>query len=281
MWKKSLENLASVIGDGPDLRITRRPMIGIILTDYDAKIAAKLGIPVAYGTRLSDVVDGMGAQQAGLQKDDVIVAMDGHELVAGTTLGLILAAKHAGDVVEVTFYRGTEKKTATMTLSGRPIPTIPTSAAKLAEQVGQIYHQYEAQIEELLNNASEAECSHKPTPTEWSVKEVLAHLIHSELGWQNYASEVMGGYEGAYDGFGGNIQARIDATMEVYPTKEALFKELKAHDRESISMLSHIPEEFLAHKGRYWKLVYQANQNPYHLQAHIEQMKVAIQSARA
>jgi uncharacterized protein YndB with AHSA1/START domain len=280
-WKKALENLASVLGEGPDLRITRRPMLGIVLTDYDAKIAAKLGIPVAYGTRLSDVVNGMGAQKAGLQKDDVIIAMDGHELVAGTTLGSILAAKHTGDMVEVTFYRGTEKNTASMTLSGRPIPTIPASAAELADQVGQIYHQYEAQIEELVNSASEAQCSHKPAPAEWNAKEVLAHLIHSELGWQNYASEVIGGHEAAYDGFGGNVQARIDATLEVYPTKDDLLKELKAHDHESISMLAHIPDEFLAHKGRYWKLVYQANQNPYHLQAHIEQMKTAIQSVGA
>jgi len=240
-----------------------------------------LGVPVAYGTRLGDVVNGMGAQKAGLQKDDVIIAMDGHELVAGTTLGSILTSRHAGDVVEVMFYRGAEKKTASMTLSGRPIPTIPTSGAGLAEQVGQIYHQYEAQIEELLNAASEVECAHKPASAEWSAKEVLAHLIHSELGWQNYASEVMGGYEGAYDGFGGNIQARIDATLEVYPTKDDLLKELKAHDRESIRMLAHIPDEFLSHKGRYWKLVYQANQNSYHLQSHLEQMKAAIQSARA
>jgi uncharacterized protein YndB with AHSA1/START domain len=280
-WKNALENLASVLGEGPDLRITKRPMLGIILTDYDAKIAAMLEIPVAYGTRLGDVVDGMGAQKAGLQKDDVIIAMDGHELIAGTTLGSTLAGKHAGDVVEVAFYRGAEKRTARMTLSGRPIPTIPTSAAGLAEQVGQIYHQYEAQIDELFGKATEAECSHKPSSTEWSAKEVLAHLIHSELGWQNYASEVIGGHEGAYDGFGGNIQARIDATLEVYPTKDDLLQELKDHDRESISMLANIPDEFLAHKGRYWKLVYQANQNPYHLQAHLEQMKAAIQSARS
>lgn len=280
-WSKALDNLASVAGDGPDLRITKRPMLGIVLTDFDATIAEKLGIPVAYGTRLGDVVEGMGAQKAGLRKDDVVVAMDGHELVAGTTLGSLLAGKHAGDVAEVTFYRGAEKKTAKMILSGRPIPSIPDSPAGLAEQVGQIYHQYEDQIDEVLKNASDAECSHKPAPAEWSAKEVLAHLIHSELGWQNYASEVIGGHEGAYDGFGGNIQARIDATLEVYPTKDALLGELKAHDAESISMLAHIPEEFLSHKGRYWKLVYQANQVPYHLQAHMQQIKVAIQSARS
>jgi uncharacterized protein YndB with AHSA1/START domain len=60
-WESALENLASVLENGPDLRITRRPMLGIIVADYNAEISTKLGVPVEYGTRLSDVFDGMGA----------------------------------------------------------------------------------------------------------------------------------------------------------------------------------------------------------------------------
>jgi uncharacterized protein YndB with AHSA1/START domain len=279
-WRSGLENLASVLENGSDLRITKRPMLGIIIGDYSAEIAAKLGIPVEYGTRLSDVVDGMGAQKAGLEKDDVIVAIDGHELTIGTTLGLVMSSKHAGDVVDISFYRGSEKKAVKMTLSGRPIPAIPTSGLELSRQVEPIYQHFEEEIETIINSANEVECSQKPSPSEWSAKEVLAHLIHSGLGWQNYATEVIGGHEAAYDGFGGNIQARIDATVAIYPTKHELMNELIAHDAESISMLAHIPAEFLTHKGRFWKLAYQANQNSYHLQTHLEQIKAAIQSAK-
>ena len=168
-----------------------------------------------------------------------------------------------------------------MTLSGRPIPPIPSSSLELSKQIEGIYQQFEAQIEEVLNNASEEECSHKPTPTEWNAKETLAHLIHSELGWQNFASEVIGGHEGAYDDFGGNNQTRIDSTVAIFPTKNELLKELTAHDAESVSMLAHIPQEFLSHRGRFWKLVYTANQNPYHLQTHLEQIKAAIQASRS
>ncbi len=279
-WRSALENLASVLENGPDLRITRRPMLGIYIGEFNAEIAAELCIPVDFGIRLEGVVDGMGAQDAGLQKDDVIVAMDGHELTAGALLGSIISTKHAGEVVEVTFYRGAEKKSVKMTLSGRPIPTIPTSSIDLVKQVEPIYRRYETEIEELLNAASEEECSFKPGPADWSVNEVLAHLIHSELGWQNYATEVVGGHEGAYDGFGGNIQARIDGTTAIFSTKSALLKELKAHDAETLAMLAHIPVEFLSHKGKFWKLVYQASQNSYHLQTHMEQIRSAIQSAR-
>ena len=278
-WQSALENLASVLENGPDLRITRRPMLGIIVADYNADIAAKLGVPVEYGTRLSDVVDGMGAQKAGLQNDDVIISIDGHELTTATPFASTMASKHAGDVVDVTFYRGRDKKTAKMTLSGRPIPPIPSSSLELSKQVEPIYHQFEKEIEEVLNTASEAQCSHKPGPSEWSAKDVLAHLIHSELGWQNYATEIIGGHEPSYDDFAGNIQARIDGTVAIYQTKAELLKELKAHDAETVSMLAHIPTEFLSHIGRFWKLSYQANQNSYHLQAHLEQMRSAIQSA--
>ncbi len=278
-WRSSLENLTSVLENGADLRITRRPMLGIIIDDYNAEIAAKLGVPVDYGTRLSDVVDNMGAQKAGLQKDDVIISVDGHELTTGTSLTSYMASKHAGDVVDLVFYRGPAKKNAKMTLSGRPIPPVATSGQGLARQVEPIYRQFEKEIEEIINTASETECSHKPAPSEWSAKEVLAHLIHSELGWQNAASEIIGGTTAIYDEYGANVQARIDGTVSIFKTKDELWNELKNHDAETISMLAHLPEEFISHKGRFWKLTFEAHQNIYHQQLHVEQLRVAIQSA--
>jgi len=279
-WTKGLENLTSVLENGPDLRITARPMLGIFTDQFDAGIAEKLGVPITQGLRLSGVVEGLGAQKAGLIADDVITGMDGHEITGAATFGLYMKDKKAGNKVEVTFYRGTEKKTTTMKLSGRPIPPIPLSGPELSNQVEPIYQQYESEIESLLQGASEAECAKKPAPAEWSVNEVLAHLIHSELGWQNVMTEIMGGNEASYDDWGGNIQARIDGTVAIFTTKAELFKELKNHDAETIDMLSHIPSEFLAHKGKFWKLVFEVNQSPYHLQSHLEQMRSAIQSAR-
>ena len=194
-WAKALENLASVLEKGPDLRITTRPMLGIFTDEFNATIAEKLGIPVVQGVRLSGLVDGLGAQKAGLIADDVIIAMDGHEITGGATFAIFMQNKKAGDKVEVTFYRCAEKKTTSMTLSGRPIPPIPSSGLELSKQVEPVYKQYENEIELLLKDASEEECAKKPAPAEWSVNEVLAHLIHSELGWQNALTEIMGGFE--------------------------------------------------------------------------------------
>ena len=74
-WKNGLENLTSVLETGEDLRFTLRPMLGIIGNDFTPEQAKALGVPVTEGLRLGGVVEGLGAQNAGLQADDVIVGM--------------------------------------------------------------------------------------------------------------------------------------------------------------------------------------------------------------
>ena len=279
-WAKALENLTSVLENGADLRITTRPMLGIYTDEFNAGIAQKLGVPITQGLRLSGVIEGLGAQKAGLISDDVITSLDGHEITGAATFSLYMKNKKAEDKVEVTFYRCAEKKTTSMTLFGRPIPPTPISGLELSKQVEPVYKQYESEIELLLIAASEEVCAKKPAPAEWSANEVLAHLIHSELGWQNVMTEIMGGHESMYDDWGGNIQAHIDGTVATFTTKAELFNELKNHDAETLNMLIHIPSDFITHKGKFWKLAFQANQNSYHLQSHLEQMRSAIQSTR-
>jgi uncharacterized protein YndB with AHSA1/START domain len=279
-WSNSLENLASVLETGADLRITSRPMLGVYLGEFNPDIARRLGIPVDYGASISGLIDGMSAQKAGLMKDDVIVALDGHDLATDVSTGSILSTKHAGDEVEVVFYRGQAKKTVKMVLSGRTIPTIPASAKELSRQLEPTYRRYEAEFETLLNGASDQECVYKPASDEWSANEVLAHLIQSEIGWQNYASEIVAGNEGYYDDYSGNLQARIDGTTTIFATKAELFKQLKAHDAETLALINHLPEDIVSHKGRFWKLTLQAHENSYHLQDHLEQIRNAIKSAR-
>jgi uncharacterized protein YndB with AHSA1/START domain len=279
-WAKGLENLASVLENGPDLRITNRPMLGIYTDIFNAGVAEKLSIPIKEGLRLGGVVEGLGAQKAGLQADDVIVEMNGQNITGAATFASFIGNKLAGEIIEVTFYRCAEKITVKMTLSGRPIPPIPASGIELSKQIEPTYIRFENEIETLLNDTSDLESTKKPAPSEWSVNEVLAHLIHSELGWQNLVTEIMGGHESFSDDWGGNIQAYIDAIVSVFPTKTELFKQLKIHDAVTLKLLANIPQEFLTHKGRFWKLAFQANQNPYHLQTHLEQMKAAIHASR-
>jgi uncharacterized protein YndB with AHSA1/START domain len=279
-WELSLQNLASVLGSGPDLRITSRPMLGISLSDFNAEIAKKLGVPVNVGIRLDGVVDGMGAKAAGLQKDDVLVDFAGHELVDFSSLSSAVNGKKAGDTVAVTYYRGEVKITTNLILSGRPIPAIPPSLSELSSEMGKAYAQAETQMTSFLQGISEPEADFKSAPEEWSIKEVIAHLIHSERGWQNAITEIAGGQEASYDGFGGNLSARNQATLKAFPTLIELEAEWKRLNTETVALLAYLPSELFQRKGSYWRLAYQCLYLPTHFFSHLEQMQAALEAAR-
>jgi uncharacterized protein YndB with AHSA1/START domain len=279
-WVKGLENLASVLESGPDLRVTRRPMLGIGVGEFNAQVANELGVPVVEGIRLDSVIDGMGAQAAGLQKNDVLIGMHGQPITGFAALSNVISTLSTGDEVEVTFYRGGEKRTVNMTLSQRPIPEIPSTPAALAEALKLPYASSEADLTVFLEGLTEEEASFKPAPDEWNVKEVLAHLIHSERGWQNIISEIIGGHEASYDDFGGNPQARIDATLAAYPSINALLEEYKLSTVETLVTIAHMPEDFATRKGSYWRVAFLAQQFPFHFRTHLEQMQAAVKAAR-
>lgn len=279
-WPFSLENLASVMETGEDLRFTRRPMLGVTVTDFNADVAAQLGVPVTEGIRLDGVVPEMGAKAAGLQADDVIVGMAGREIVGWPTLSDALAAKQAGDTVEVIFYRGPEKRTVEMTLSGRPIPEIPETAQALADIARERHAEIESELEEFFAGVGDDEASFKPSSEAWSAKETLAHLIHGERGWHSWMDDLVGGHEPWYDDWGGNVHAHVAATVAAYPTVEALLEELKRHHAETAALIANLPAEFMARKGSYWRLAYNLLEAPYHHRTHLQQMQEAVAAAR-
>jgi uncharacterized protein YndB with AHSA1/START domain len=279
-WIRGLENLASTLESGPDLRISRRPMLGIGIGEYNAQVAKEFGIPVAEGVRLDSAIDGMGAQAAGLQKDDVIVGMNDKTISSVGALGNVISTLSAGDEVVVTFYRGPEKRTVNMTLSYRPIPVIPPNPAALAEALKPPYASSEADLTAFLEGLTEEEASFKPATDEWNVKEVMAHLIHGERGWQNIISEIIGGHEASYDNFGGNPQARIDGTLAAYPSKNALLEEYRSSTVETLALIARMPENFTARKGSYWRVAFLVQQFPFHFHTHLEQMQAAVSAAR-
>ena len=136
-WEMGLENLESIFSTGEDLRIVRRPMLGIMMNDFTKEIASEIGVPVTQGVRIDSALEGMGAERAGLLHDDVVVEMDSKPVRGFADLGAVLQGHKAGDTIPVTLYRGAEKKTLQMELSRRPIPEVPLDPAKLAVQVAE------------------------------------------------------------------------------------------------------------------------------------------------
>ncbi len=279
-WSSSLDNLASVLETGEDQRFVRRPMMGITFSDFNDEIAKRLNVPVTKGIRIDSAVEGMGAQAAGLQGDDVIVSMDGQDVSDWSSLSNVLASHHAGDKIVVVFYRGAEKKTVLMELSRRPLPELARDIPSLVEVSSQRQANIQAEMDEFFKDVSEEEASFKPEPDEWSAKEVLAHLIHGERGYQNWITELVGRQEAHHDDWTGNLQAPIDATLAVYPTLLDLRQEYRRSCAETVALIANLPSDFERYKGSFWRLAYNEAEAPYHHRVHLEQMGAAIAAAR-
>ncbi len=278
-WKNSLENLVSVLEKGPDLRVTRRPMLGIFPGDFNAKQAKRLGVPVTEGVRIDGVLEGMGAQKAGLQKDDVITEIDGRQIKPEGELYQILSQHRAEDTLEVGFYRGSEKMTVSMTLSPRPIPEIAGTAEALVETLSKAYADAFASLEAVFEGISEEQASHNPAPGEWNAKQVLAHLLHSERFNQFWITELVFAQERTSDGYGDNLPAQVNATSTVYDTVPALLTELKRNQAEIIELIKGLPAEFVTQKSTFWRMAYALPEYPTHMNAHLDQIRAAIASA--
>jgi len=281
-WERSLENLASVLETGKDLRIWNRPMIGIAgFSDFNSEISRNLGIPVNEGIRLDQIVEGMGAHKAGLQKDDVIVELAGKPITNDfTTFALAMQGKKGGDVVEVVFYRGPIKKTINMELTKRPEPNIPWNAKELGQAARAKYDEALSVLEEAMEGVSEAEAEHRPAPGEWNAKETLAHLIHTERFWAFNLADWVNGFNRWADDGGGNIETHIQATVAAYPTIAALLSELKANITEVVTFASNLPDSFLACKSAYLNNANVLLNIQSHILSHVEQIKSAVETAR-
>lgn len=279
-WRIGLENLVSVLETGKDLRIYNRPMLGITLSDFNAEIAARENIPVSEGVRLDGTIVGLGAEKAGLQQGDVVIAMDGKAVLTLNDLTKILDIHKAGDKIEVVFYRGPEQLQVQMELSGRPMPDIPWDPSELADRVQVLFSEMDAALEEAISNASEAEMEAKPAQDEWNAKEVIAHLLLVERENNIWIGDLLSDQERWTDEWGSNVYAPLQALTHTYPTTAQLMAALKSREAETVALLRRLPEEFTQRKAAYWRLAENLLNAPYHTRSHLPQIQAAIERAQ-
>lgn len=279
-WETGLENLQSVLETGIDLRIARVPFMGIIPSGQNTpEIASALGIPVTYGLQISGTVAGTGAAAAGLQKDDVLVELAGQKLENFNSLAPVLRTLKAGDGVPLVFYRGPQKHTVTLTLSSRPQPEVPDTAAALAARLTDMYAELDQELAAALQGVSEAHATYRRSDTDWNVKEVLAHLIGVERDLQNWAACEIADF--ARPGFNSNEAPRVRATVATYPTIADLLAALKMAEAETVALAAGLPDEFVARKSAYLRIGQGMLFTPFHNRAHLEQIQTALAAASA
>ena len=180
-WEGGLANLKSTLEMGLDKRVFDQPFLGVLVAGVvTAEQAAEMGLPIAGGVEVSGTAPNSGAAAVGLQPEDILATLAGHELVNFQAIRPALAPYKAGEKVKLIYYRSGEQMTDLLELSRRPTPEVPETAVSFAQTLRDIYSQQDAQLDELLDGVTEAEASFRLEPDGWNVKEHLAHLLGSE-----------------------------------------------------------------------------------------------------
>ncbi|NUM47687.1 MAG: SRPBCC domain-containing protein [Anaerolineales bacterium] len=276
-WPPALANLKSVLETGIDKRLYDRPMLGFFIGGLvDENLKTRLGLPVSTGMHVAGVIDGMGAQKSGLKGDDVIYTIDGVEITTFDSIRPIVSRHKGGDIVETVVYRGPEKIVLPVELSKRPTPAAPAPPADLAREGHDVYGEVLTKLEEVLAGVTEEEACHKASPGEWSVKEILAHLLIGERWGQFSWSLIQEGYK--FPNFPG--QPLVSALAQTYSLPD-LQTELRNSAKAQIAQIAALPDSFTAQKGLYFLAGNDFAQGVRtHFQQHTAQIQVALEAAR-
>ena len=99
-----------------------RGFLGISPVNLTPAIAMQIGVPVYEGIVVARVVENSGASAAGLQGEDVIVAMGGQEIRNTGDLSKFLLENLPGERISIRIYRGDEEIETQALLGERPLP---------------------------------------------------------------------------------------------------------------------------------------------------------------
>ena len=105
--------LKTVLANGE----AKRAYIGVSYQTIDATTALENDLASTFGAYVADVVKGSPAASAGLQKGDIILAVDNIKIGASTSLGTLLGEHAVGDTVALTLLRGQQTITLDLTLA--------------------------------------------------------------------------------------------------------------------------------------------------------------------
>ncbi len=83
-----------------------RGFIGVKIQNLTPELAKGLGVPAKEGAVVSEVTDDGPAKKAGIQRDDVITALDGQKVSSSGALSRSVAVKRPGTTSTLTVFRG-------------------------------------------------------------------------------------------------------------------------------------------------------------------------------
>ncbi len=96
--------------------VVQRAYLGVNINDLNSELANELGIDETEGVYIAGVMEGSGAEDAGLQNGDVIVSVENRNVKSAPELQEAVAAFRPGDRIDVEFIRNNRKQRSTVLL---------------------------------------------------------------------------------------------------------------------------------------------------------------------
>ena len=121
----------AVLDDFAKYGRVRRPTLDVVTLPIGPDLADQLGLPSDYGVLIQRTLPGGAAERAGLHGGnqhayigntpvnlggDLIVAIDGRQIVSPQDISNAMNSHHSGDTVKVTIYRGRKRIEVNVTL---------------------------------------------------------------------------------------------------------------------------------------------------------------------
>jgi serine protease Do len=108
--------MGQLIADGK----VRYGFIGITLQEMNEDLASGLGIDIDYGILVESVLPGYPADEAGLEKKDVIIEYNGEAVRDAARFRLSVGRTEIGETVPIVVWRDGKKKNLKITVAERP-----------------------------------------------------------------------------------------------------------------------------------------------------------------
>jgi serine protease Do len=121
-WAISTNTATPIIEQLVNKGYVVRPWLGVGLYTIDPYVVQRYGLAVDEGALVTSVATGSPAEKAGLEAGDIITKFDGAEVINVKELTQAIHSSEVGQDVEITFWRGEEKRPTTAALVESPPP---------------------------------------------------------------------------------------------------------------------------------------------------------------
>jgi hypothetical protein len=262
-----------------DPRLWNRPFLGVTVGEWvTPEYAAKNNLATEYGMHINSVIEGRGAANAGITGGDTIISLAGVPINETPALLKVYADNHAGDTIDVEYYHGQELRQSRLTLSAFPVPEVPATTHDIADRLDEYFQKVNQKLEQMLEGQNEAQLEYRHAAGEWSVKEVLAHLVASENDSIHWLGSYLAGRE--VHPYTSGTPARLKSLLVLYPTTDKLLQKLRQAQKELVSLINQIPAEVVSRKASMVRLSFSYSLDVnIHYKEHLAQIADILERA--